>query len=252
MNNTHDLWLQSWPARLTPLVDFVCIAGAGAGASRFKPWQTLMPGFCALHVVQLPGRENRIDEPPNDDMAVVVEQIAASCMEKTKKHRPLILFGHSMGAVLAYELAHRLQLNGNSPAALVLSATTPPTGQSDRPAPDDDDLKRRLLAFDAGNQSVVDNPDLFSSLAPALRADFQLLRRHSIAPERKLTDVSTMLLVGKSDPVVPAASVALWKKHLGDGVSEHVFDGGHQFPFQESLRPVTRLMSDLVKQRISR
>jgi surfactin synthase thioesterase subunit len=225
----------------------ICIAGAGAGASRFKLWQTLLPAYCALHVAQLPGRENRIDEPAVGTMSVVVECLAAAAINQTSKHRPLILFGHSMGAVVAFELARALDQQGRTPAGLILSATTPPAGQSDRRTPDDEELKRLLLAFDSDNREIVENPELYASLAPALRADFQLLRRHRVEDGTKLADVPTLLMSGQEDPVVPAEAVALWQDHLSAPATQYSLEGGHQFPFRESISPVTDQLASLIK-----
>lgn len=243
LQHEESSWLQSWPTRLTPLVDLICIAGAGAGASRFKPWQTHLPAYCAMHVVQLPGRENRIDDTPVGDLALVVKNLASAVAE-IPKQRPLLLFGHSMGAVLAFELAKVLVLNGRAPAHLIMSATTPPSGQGTRPAPNREELTRLLLAFDASNQSVVDNPELFNLLEPALRADFQLLRQHSVSGTDQLPDVSATLLSGDSDPVVPPDAVALWRPLIGGNVVQRTLQGGHQFPFQESTQAVIGLITE--------
>lgn len=252
LHDQEDLWLQSWPTRLTPLVDLICIAGAGAGASRFKPWRERLPGYCAMHVVQLPGRENRIDDAPVDDLALVIKSLA-SAVARIPRRRPLMLFGHSMGAVLAFELARVLIQNGRAPAHLMMSATTPPSGNAYRPAPSRDELTRLLLAFDPANQSVVDNPELFNSLEPALRADFQLLRQHSVSGTEPRPDVATTLLSGDSDPVVPPDAVAKWRPFVSDKVEQKTLVGGHQFPFQESSEAVTELltrqMNELIHQR---
>ena len=250
-----QLWLQSWPARLTPLVDLICIPGAGAGASRFNPWQGHLPPYCGVHVAQLPGRENRIEEVPIDALEIVVQQLSAA-FEPIHRRRPVVLFGHSMGAVLAYELAVKLSQDGRPPDLLVMSATTPPSGQVNRPAADTEELKQLLLAFDADNQSVVNNPELFASLEPALRADFQLLRRHRVTPKVGGLKVKTILLSGSSDPVVSSNAIALWGEYLAGEVNQREMSGGHQFPFSESLQPVTQLLTEelqfLVQQQMAK
>ena len=238
-----NLWLQPWPTRLTPLVDLICIPGAGAGASRFKPWQAHLPAYCRVQVAQLPGRENRIDEAAIDDLTTVVDHLADAVLQ-IPRQRPVLLYGHSMGAVLAYELTKRLCHHQRAPARLFMSATTPPSGQLDRPPAGSQELKRLLLAFDPENKQVIDNPDLFESLEPALRADFQLLRRHSVSATNDPPDVLTHLLCGRSDPVVPEDAVARWGAHIGGEIRHQSVDGGHQFPFNESLEAVTQLITD--------
>ena len=238
-----SLWLHAWPTRLTPLVDLICIPGAGAGASRFKAWQAHLPAYCRVHVAQLPGRENRIDEAAINDLTTVVDHLAGAVLQIPRR-RPILLFGHSMGAVLAYELTKRLCDHQCAPARLFMSATTPPSGQADRAPVESQELERLLLAFDPENKQVIDNPDLFESLEPVLRADFQLLRRHSVSATDDPPDVLTHLLCGRSDPVVPEAAVARWAAHLGCEIRHRTVDGGHQFPFNESLEAVTQLITD--------
>ena len=105
-------------------------------------------------------------------------------------------------------------------------------------------MKRLLLAFDANNQSVVDSPELFASLEPALRADFQLLRRHAISHSSDLPDMPTLLLSGTEDPVVADAAVGMWRDHLAGETTQRALKGGHQFPFQSSLQAVTDLIAE--------
>lgn len=252
-------WLQSWPSRLTPLVDVICIPGAGAGASLFKPWLPQLPGYCALHVAQLPGRETRLEEPALEDVKTVVDGLAAATATSGigfGRGRPRVLFGHSMGAVLAFELASVLQELDTAPDLLIMSATTPPAGHMDRASPTDDELKDLLLAFDPANHSMLEHPELFDSLAPALRADFTLLRRHAIEEHRMLDGIPVHLLFGESDPAVSEDAVMRWQRHFSGEVASHRFAGGHQFPFVDSLEPVTdllaRLVADLVKQRMAK
>ena len=126
LTDSAALWLEVWPNRLTPLVDLICIPGAGAGASAFRPWHRKTSGFIAMQVVQLPGRENRIDEAPASDLDEVVECISSAYLESRTADRPVMVFGHSMGGVIGFELVRSLQADGIAPTALVMSSTTPP------------------------------------------------------------------------------------------------------------------------------
>ncbi|NKB51773.1 MAG: alpha/beta fold hydrolase [Rhizobiaceae bacterium] len=241
------LWLESWPNRLTPLVDVICIPGAGAGTFAYRSWQRKLPGYCAMHVCQLPGRENRIDEPVVDSLEDAVDQICSAYLEQKSDQRPLILFGHSMGGVMAFELARKLQGMDCGPVAIILSASTPPRPSANKAKLSDEALKQMLVAYDSGNSSVVKNDELFASLAPVLQGDFQLLRGHVVVEESKLTCAEVHLLSGESDPVVSNESVARWKQHFGCSVSQQEFSGGHQFPFQESESDVIGLLTDVVR-----
>jgi len=259
-----SLWLQSWTSRLTPLVDLICVPGAGAGASSYRPWQRNLPGYIALHVCQLPGRENRIDEPGVSDLQHVVGQISLAYLNGRSAVRPLILFGHSMGGVIAFELAQKLQAQGAAPTAIVLSASTPPRSQPQSKSKSksksgettstlsDEALKQLLLTYDADNQPVVENEELFASLAPVLQSDFQLLRSHEIVEECTLSDVDAHLMSGDSDLVVSRKSVARWEPFFDGSISHHSCSGGHQFPFRESEAEVVALLSQLAHRTLAK
>lgn len=242
------LWLDVWPNRLSPLVDLICVPGAGAGASVYKTWHRNLLGFIAVHVGQLPGRENRIDEAAASDLDDVVGQLSSSYLSTRANARPLILFGHSMGGVIAFELACNLKQNGVEPIAIVLAASTPPRPVATTVKLSDEALKEMLLAYDAGNNSVVENHELFSSLAPVLHSDFQLLRSHVIAQEKRLSGVEVHLAGGAEDSIVPRELVAAWAKHFDAPVHHHEFGGGHQFPFREAQMETVKLLNRLARQ----
>lgn len=244
---SDDDWLGLWPNRLTAMVDLVCFPGAGAGASLFRPWHRKLPGYCSMQVCQLPGRENRIDEAPVEDLSGVADRIVEIYLSRRAAGRPVVVFGHSMGGVIAYEFARRLA--GENPAlvsAVLISASTPPRHDQTAAPPDEAELKSMLMAFDSDNHSIISNDELFASLAPTLTSDFQMLRRHKVDGSEELADIPTYLLSGIDDPVVPGSSAARWSDHLGEPVYNHEFPGGHQFPFRESQGAVLALVRDLL------
>jgi len=245
--NDRD-WLQVWPNRLAARVDLICIAGAGAGASVFRPWHKKLPGYCSMHVCQLPGRENRIDEPAIEHLPDAADRLLRAYLNQRAESRPLIVFGHSMGGVIAFELASRFIRNQVPIAAVLLSASTPPRSDNRRERPDRDQLKAMLMAFDPENQSIVENDELFASLEPTLMGDFQMLRCHKVACTGELPNVPTYLLSGASDPVVPENMVALWASHLSEPEIVPAYPGGHQFPFKQSQGLVLSLLRRILEQ----
>ena len=246
-NESQSDWLESWPNRLTSRIDLVCFPGVGAGASLFKPWHKLLPGYCSLHVCQLPARENRIDEPACIDMKEAVDVVLGAFLNRCPLERPLVIFGHSMGGVFAFEFARRLAARRRMISALIVSASKPPGPGKNTVAPDREEVKRMLLAFDPDNQSIIDNAELYATLEPALIGDFQLLRRHVIARESVMEQVPVFVISGESDQAVSPRDAADWEKHLGGPVRHQVFAGGHQFPFRESQREVIAFVRNLLQ-----
>jgi len=199
---------------------------------------------------QLPGRDTRIDEDPAGNLAEVSEAVAEAWLARRPQARPLILFGHSMGAVIAFEVARRLVAEGRAPVAFVASASTPPGGRGAAPM-DDEALKRLLIDYDPANRQIVGDDELFASLAPALGGDIAMLRRHRLEPEDAALDVPAWLLAGDADKVVPPEAVARWSQHFRWPIDRQTLPGGHHFPIRESCDAVAGLLASLLRRTLN-
>ena len=123
-DGTGSSWLVHEKIIGQPTVRLFCFHHAGGSASNFRDWQKEMPPFVEVHLVQLPGRERRYDEPLISDASQVVDAITHAMLPYIDQ--PYILFGHSLGAMLASEVARKLQeMQQPSPQHLILSAYTP-------------------------------------------------------------------------------------------------------------------------------
>jgi len=245
-------WLVESPTRVAPMVDLICFPGAGAGASIFRAWINGIPAFAALLACQLPGRESRIDEPPATSLAQAADEIAAAYQAIRPARRPLVLFGHSMGGTLAFEVARRLAVAKRRVSALLLSASSPPRGARDDQPIDDHALRALLIGYDPENRRITENDDLYGALAPILASDIAILRRHEIARETARLDVTAHLLSGETDAVVPVGSVSRWVEYFDDPVVHHRIAGGHFFPFRESQGYVLELLTKLLREAVAR
>lgn len=252
MKGNGDRWLVEWPTRIAPMADLICFPGAGAGASTFRPWVNRLPAFTAVLACQLPGRENRIDEPAVCNLADAADEVVAEYLAIRPAARPFILFGHSMGGALAFEVAQRLAAAGRRASALLLSASAPPfTARADT-AINDDALRALLIGYDPENRRITGNHELYAALAPILGSDIAMLRRHEIAPATPRLDVNAHLISGDVDTIVPAGSVARWAEFFGGPVTQHEVIGGHFFPFRESQDHVLELMARLLREAVGR
>lgn len=213
-----------------------CLPPAGGGASGFRHWPDAVHPDVAVHAVQLPGREVRLGEPPCTGAAEVVERLTGPLLERAGEH--YAVFGHSMGALLAYELAHRLTELGRPPALLVLSAHVPPHLLHLRepfPAAEDmtDRYLRDYLARTAGTPAeMLALPELMDLVLPVLRADLTLCASYR-PRSRPALPVPIAAFAGDTDPVATPGVLACWAVHTTGGFTTRTFPGGHGYPHDD-------------------
>ncbi|MGZ9928837.1 thioesterase II family protein [Streptomyces sp. NC-S4] len=220
-----------------PEARVLCLPYAGGTASAYRSWASLMPPSVELQAVELPGHGLRLAEEPGRRASEVIHPLA---QELAREHARLpvprtILFGHSMGALLAYELCRTLCERGMPPAALVVSGLCP-ADRLDRKA---NGLlaERKNLLLDHIRQLGQTPPEVLESatmrelvLRPA-RADFELLA-HAPAPASTPLDVPVLALAGRHDPLHPPHRVAEWERHTEQWLGLRVLYGDHFFPWQ--------------------
>lgn len=225
-------WARPYPARHpAPALRLFCFPYAGAGASVFRDWRLPEDLGVELWAVQPPGRENRRNEPSIRRMPVLVRSCAdelAPLLEDT----PYAFFGHSMGALVAFELARLRQSRGERlPVHLFLSAHRAP----DRPPkrgpvstlPDDEFLERLLEMVGSSRTAVVDL-DLLLMLAPMIRADLELCEHYRYRPGPPLaTPMTCFAAIDDSEVDVP--DVAAWQLYTTGAFRLHTYTGGHTF-----------------------
>jgi pyochelin biosynthesis protein PchC len=226
--------LRRMRAGARPLASLVCFPWCGAGASVFRRIASFMPDTLDVLAVQLPGREDRYLEAPYRRMDALAQHVAAAL--HAYAGGPLVLLGHSMGALVAYEVAHRLRAAGGEPAALVVSGHDAP-----QPIPPDavrwhaasDDALRANLAVMGGTPApVLADDGLFKALLRSLRADYEVLETHDVVPLEPLL-CPVLVCAGRSDDSVSARGLAGWEELTRGPFNQHWFDGGHFHVSQE-------------------
>jgi surfactin synthase thioesterase subunit len=236
-----------WVRRFHPAPDssvrLVCLPHAGGSASFYFPLsKALAPGVDVL-AVQYPGRQDRRNEPHITDLSEMADRIFAAI--RHLDDRPLALFGHSMGAVLGYEIALRMQDAGlPAPVRFFASGRRAPScdrGEQVDPRADDEILAE-LLRLSGTPAEVLADPELREMIMPPIRSDYQAVIAHRFAPGRRL-DCPVTVLTGDSDPRVSLAEAVAWEEHTSGPTELHVFPGGHFFLAEQSTR-VTRLLAD--------
>jgi medium-chain acyl-[acyl-carrier-protein] hydrolase len=202
---------------------------AGGGTLAYRPWAAALPGVSVV-AAQLPGREVRLDEAPVTSMDSLVRQLVKAM--RPWLDRPFALFGHSMGALTAFECARALARQGGpQPGRLILSAYRAPqlrrVGRVMHTLPDAQ-LVQALKAYDGLPPQVLANEDIMAMLLPTVRADFSILENYRFSPGPALA-APIDALCGDRDRLAMPADLAGWRDHTGGSFSLTSFPGGHFF-----------------------
>jgi medium-chain acyl-[acyl-carrier-protein] hydrolase len=217
----------------------ICFPYAGAGATAYADWAALLPPEIELVAVQLPGRQNRIAEEPFRETGPLIA--ALSYALGPVLDGPFAFFGHSGGALLAYELAKVLRARGGrGPEQLFLSAQPAPdaAGRQQWHRLPDDEFRAEVLALGGLEPEIADDPDVLAELLPLLRADFGLWERHRPTPVAPL-DCPITVLCGASDHRVPLSSVDGWRARTTAEFSTQIYPGGHFYFFSATADVVS-------------
>ncbi len=220
------------PSTVRTRLRLFCLPHAGAGASRFADWAAAFPADVDVAPIQLPGRENLLSQPACADAATLVELLGPALAEAADQ--PFVLFGHSMGALLAAELTGWLHQAGAAlPELLVVSGRTGRPGPAGDPARwltmPEDDLVAATLRGGGTTAEVFADPELRALVVTALRHDFALCEGY--APGFDVLPVPLLVLGGTTDATVPLADLLAWSEHTTFDCDVHLLAGGHFFPY---------------------
>ncbi|MET9482763.1 alpha/beta fold hydrolase [Streptomyces sp. NPDC006638] len=209
-------------------VRLFCCAHAGGGPAGFRSWQREFGQDVDIRPVLLPGRESRSREQPLRRMADIVGPLCDGLLPLLD--RPYALFGHSLGAALAYEVARELAARGwGEPRHLFVSARRAPHLPSRRARLHDlphDRFTAAVARMGGTPPEVLSHPELLNAFTPCLRADFEVNETYTPLPGGLLgCDVSAV--VGRLDPEVGADEMAAWRDTTRGGFGLRVVDGDH-------------------------
>ncbi|SHG96215.1 thioesterase II family protein [Streptoalloteichus hindustanus] len=227
VGGTGTPWLRRYRPVVRPRLRLVCLPHAGGTPALFRDWPRQLPGDVDVLAVCYPGRQDRVAEPCPDSMAELAEGVAGAV--EPLLDLPVVLFGHSMGALVAYEVAARLEQGlGRAPAHLVLSAHAPPDRMPPRPPWEEGDAALLAAVRRIGGvpQEILDNPALRALVLPAVRADYHLLGayRPAVLPT---TSAPVTVLRGADDPMTSEADAAAWARLTTGGFTLRTFPGDH-------------------------
>ncbi|WP_328745001.1 alpha/beta fold hydrolase [Streptomyces sp. NBC_00285] len=241
--------MADWIRRFHPAADaparLLCFPHAGGAAAAYHPLSAAVTGPLEPLVVQYPGRHDRFAEPFAERIGEVVDAVL-DALSADPAGRPPALFGHSMGAVVAFETARALQARGQVPAALFVSGRggpSVPVAARWPKAPSDAELLAEMRLLAGTDDVLLADPMLLELILPALRADYAMLFAHTHRPGPRLR-CPVVALTGDADPRVPVSAVAAWERETEGAFTTHVLPGGHFF-VDEHLPYVARVLTSV-------
>ncbi len=236
-----DAWLRHDPSDAVA-VALVCLPHSGAGASSFNRWSELFPRTVAVVRVQLPGREDVAAVPP---LLRVGDAVAELLLRMRTLEAPVALYGHSMGALVAFELARALHAAGTPPLHLFVSGRRAPGRPASR-APihrlPDDELVAALTTMDATWSAVSRSRTFLRYALRIIRADMELSEEYAYRRGTPLCCPVTAFF-GTEDPAVDTADIDAWRHETDAAFAMHTFPGDHIFHQRHRVR-IAALISD--------
>lgn len=207
-----------------------CLPPAGGSAVGFRMWSRLLPPHIEVRPLELPGHGVRRAESPMDSVAALLEDLTMTIEPQLDK--PYALFGHSNGALLAFELARHLRRRAAPlPSHLfVAGRRAPDSHASESPLSDLDDagLIAWMRTIGGTPAQVLAEPDLLKLLLPPLRADLRASEHYTYAKERPLP-FPIAALGGIEDARATPADLESWRPHTTNTFTLRLFPGGHFF-----------------------
>jgi medium-chain acyl-[acyl-carrier-protein] hydrolase len=226
----------------------VCFPYAGGGASGYVAWaRSLADHPVELCALQLPGRENRLAETPLRDAAVLVEAVLEAL--RPRLDRRFAFFGHSMGALIAYEVTRRLAASGGPlPERLFVSSARPPHVAAPAEQLHELDDTAFVDALDrkyAGIPSAVrENRELLGLVLPALRADIALLETYAHRPGAAFT-TPISAFGGSDDTLFGPALLERWRELTHADFAQAQFPGGHFYLHEARVAVLDAILRQL-------
>jgi medium-chain acyl-[acyl-carrier-protein] hydrolase len=230
MNKTAKAWFQSGEAREQADLKIFCFPYAGGTSLVFKKWADLLPSTVQVLAAELPGRGARLHEPPFVSLPTLIDDLTEVVWPLLD--RPVAFFGHSMGAIIAFELARSLRGRyGREPQALFVAGRRAPQVPNSEPITHNlpkDEFMKALIDLDGTPKEVIEHDELMEMMIPLLRADFQLIQTYEFIADAPLRCPITVY-GGLRDSHVTRDMLLPWKDLTRSKFALHMLPGDHFF-----------------------
>jgi surfactin synthase thioesterase subunit len=214
-----------------------CLPHAGGSAVMYHAWRSRLADAALVRPVDLPGHGSRRREPLVADIGALTRTLADELAAGIEG--PYALFGHSFGAVVAFELAHRLSALAGPPVALIVSGRNSPRTPHVLPPLHDAppaELLSGLRTLEGNLPAIEDSPELLSLFLPPLRADLRMTETYRRPAELPPLACPVHVFAGDLDPAVDAPGLAAWAAETTGPCRVTTVRGGHMMLDSAELR----------------
>ena len=214
----------------------------------YSRWKTLLGNEIAVGPVELKGRGRRIHEPFYKDLKEAVEDLYSEIRAEIKQSQ-YALFGHSMGSILAYELAAKISAEGDrGPEHVFLSGRYPPHVKKNEKILHSlplNEFIEEISKLGGTHREFLESKELMDIFIPILRADYRMIETYSPSPDIFKMNCSITVLNGKEDAKTTREDMAEWRLYTERECSLYEFDGGHFFINQEARKVAAIIRNNL-------
>ncbi|ALB42313.1 MULTISPECIES: thioesterase II family protein [Nostocales] len=242
-----NLWIKCPQSNPQAKLRLFCLPYAGGGTSIFRLWPRELPSNVEVCAIELPGRENRIKEKPISNLEILTENLVDVLLQHLDK--PFAIFGHSMGSLIAYDLARKLRQRNVNPVYVFLSGRPAPNIPELYPPlhllPNAEFIEKLTNVYSAIPEVVLQDQELMELFLPTLRADMTLVETY-IHSQVEPLDCPIFALGGLEDPEASYDNLVSWRDYTRSSFSIEMFPGGH-FYLNENRQALLQFMSQTLK-----
>lgn len=227
-----------------------CFPYAGGSSAVFSKWKNYLDKDVELHAVELAGRGKRIYDPLYNSIAEAVADVYGLIKDELNSF-PFGFFGHSMGCIIAFELAHKLREMGTQqPSFIFFSGRGAPHVPKDdeemyHKLPDDE-FRAKILELGGTPKEFFEHEELLEVFLPMLKRDFQISETYESSKEIKALAYDINVLIGKEEDVTPE-QLHGWKEHTSQLCIMYYFEGGHFF-INEETGKIVEIINNIINQ----
>lgn len=244
--DTSSSWLRRYRPATAAATRLICFPHAGGAASFYRPIAMEFAPAADVLAIQYPGRQDRHREPCVTDIATLADLVAdeLACLDDGL---PAVFFGHSMGAVLAFEVAWRLEQNSTNPPSTVIASGRrgPATTRNETVhLRGDDDIVEELRALSGTDAMLLADEEILRMSMPAVRGDYTAIETYAGARQRQIR-ANITVLTGDADPKTTVDEAQTWEQHTTGTFRMTVLPGGHFFLVEHQQAVLREIAADL-------